>query len=45
MHGNEDGETGVDDDVAAQGFENAILTQCGKKRWSADRRQEYHHVT
>ena len=22
MHGNEDGETGVDDDVAAQGFEN-----------------------
>ena len=22
MHGNEDGETGVDDDVAARGFEN-----------------------
>jgi hypothetical protein len=30
MHGNEDGETGVDDDVAARGFENIAAYILGR---------------
>ena len=45
MHGIEDGETGVDADVAAGALRDAILTELERKQWSADGGQEYHQAT